>query len=74
MLLSPYPGLGAPVVASAWNHQIQLTGADDPRLGRFIARFKNSPSTTPEFGAVCTGGTSVSAAQPLGGFGSAPMR
>jgi hypothetical protein len=58
MLLSPYPGLPAPVVVSAWNHQLALTGAGDGRLGQFIARFKNNPSTTPEFGAPCAGGTS----------------
>jgi hypothetical protein len=62
MLLSPYPGLPAPVVASAWNNQMQMTGADDPRLPEFIRRFKNNPSTTPEFGASCRGGTSASAA------------
>lgn len=62
MLLSPYPGLPAPVVASAWNNQMQMTGADDPRLPEFIRRFKNNPSTTPEFGATCLGGTSASAA------------
>jgi hypothetical protein len=61
MLLSPFPGLPAPVVASAWNNQIALDGADDPRLPRFIARFKNNPSNTPEFGAPCVGGTSANA-------------
>jgi len=61
MLLSPYPGLPAPVVASAWNHQIQLTGAEDPRLPTFIRTYKNNPRTTPEFGATCAGGLSVSA-------------
>lgn len=58
MLLSPYPGLQAPVVASAWNRQMHMTGADDPRLPQFIRRFKNNPSTTPEFGASCLGGVS----------------
>jgi len=58
MLLSPYPGLTAPVVVSSWNHQLALTGASDGRLGQFISRFKNNPSTTPEFGAPCAGGTS----------------
>jgi hypothetical protein len=62
MLLSPYPGLPAPVVVSAWNHQIALTGADDGRLARFIAKYKNNPSTTPEFGAPCRGGTNATAA------------
>ena len=62
MLLSPYPGLATPVVASAWNHQIRLEGASDPRLQRFIEQYKNNPATTPEFGAPCAGGTSATAA------------
>jgi hypothetical protein len=61
MLLSPYPGLPAPVVVSAWNNQLQLTGADDPRLPRFVRQFKNNPATTPEFGASCLGGTTATA-------------
>ncbi|MCG5212122.1 DUF3105 domain-containing protein [Streptosporangium sp. KLBMP 9127] len=63
VLLSPYPGLPAPVVASSWNNQLKLTGADDPRLPRFISKYKNNPQTTPEFGAPCTGGTDATAAQ-----------
>ena len=61
MLLSPYPGLSAPVVASAWNRQIRLDGAADPGLRAFIAEYKNNPQTTPEFGAPCAGGTSAPA-------------
>jgi hypothetical protein len=62
MLLSPYPGLASPVVASAWNHQIRLDGANDSRLRPFIDRYKSNPATTPEFGASCAGGTSATAA------------
>ena len=58
MLLSPYPGLPAPVVASAWNHQVALEGASDPRLAAFIAEYRNNPETTPEFGASCAGAIS----------------
>ena len=61
MLLSPYPGLPAPVVASAWNLQLPLRGAADPRLPQFIRRYKNNPGTTPEFGASCLGGVSAPA-------------
>jgi hypothetical protein len=61
MLLSPYPGLKAPVVATAWNRQIALDSAGDRRLRRFIDEFKNNPQTTPEFGAPCSGGTSANA-------------
>jgi hypothetical protein len=62
VLLSPYPGLAGQVVASAWNHQITLDDATDSRLQGFIARYKNNPETTPEFGASCAGGTSATAA------------
>lgn len=55
VLLSPYPGLPAPVVASAWGLQLQLSGAADPRLAEFIAEFENGPQT-PEPGAPCDGG------------------
>ncbi|HLG56653.1 MAG TPA: DUF3105 domain-containing protein [Vicinamibacterales bacterium] len=75
MLLSPYPGLAGQVVASAWNHQIRLDDAADPRLKGFIARYKNNPETTPEFGASCAGGTSASAAgDTLNGTGGGMVR
>jgi hypothetical protein len=57
MLLSPYPGLPRPIVASAWNRQLAFDRADEAALPAFIARFKNNPETTPEFGAACGGGT-----------------
>ena len=31
-IMSPYPGLPAPVVVTVWGVQLQLDGADDPRL------------------------------------------
>jgi hypothetical protein len=61
MLLSPYPGLPRAVVASSWNHQLLLDRADEPALRAFIGRYKNNPSTTPEFGASCAGATSLPA-------------
>lgn len=57
ILVSPMEDLPAPVVASSWNHQIHLTGADDPDLRKFIATYKQGPDT-PEPGALCTRGTS----------------
>lgn len=54
--LSPYPGLPAPVVASAWGKQLQLQSAGDPRLAKFISAYRQGPQT-PEPGAPCTGGT-----------------
>ena len=54
--VSPYPGLPAPVVVSAWGQQLQLPNASDPRLATFITAFRLS-SNAPEPGAPCTGGT-----------------
>lgn len=62
MLLSPYPGLPAKVVASSWNKQIKLDSANDPRLPRFITKYKNGPET-PELGASCSGAISATAAE-----------
>lgn len=56
LLLSPYPNLPAPVIASAWGMQLQLPGADDPRLARFLKKYEQGPQT-PERGAECWGGT-----------------
>lgn len=53
-ILSPYPGLESPVVASAWGAQLALTGVDDERLDGFIASYWKS-GTAPELGASCTG-------------------
>ena len=55
IVLSPYPGLPTPVVASAWGFQVQLDGPDDPRLAAFVSAYWQSP-TGPEPGAPCTGG------------------
>ena len=57
LLASPYQGLDAPVVASAWGFQARLENADDPNLEKFIRTYRKGPQT-PEPGAPCTGGTS----------------
>jgi hypothetical protein len=62
MLVSPYPGLPVPVIATAWNHQIRLDGAGDRRLPAFIAAYRNNPQNTPEFGAPCFGAIASTAA------------
>jgi len=56
ILISPYPDLEYPVVASAWGKQVGLDGADDPDLESFINAYRLGPQN-PEPGAVCTGGT-----------------
>lgn len=55
-ILSPYEDLSSPVVASAWGKQLELTGAEDPRLAAFVKEYRQGPQT-PEPGAACTGGT-----------------
>lgn len=54
MVVSPFPGLDVPVVASAWGYQLKLDSVDDPRLNAFIEEYRLGPQT-PEPGAACTG-------------------
>jgi hypothetical protein len=58
-ILSPYPGLSAPVVITVWNAQLDLKSASDPRLATFISEYGDG-HTAPE-GAVasCAGGKVV---------------
>ena len=61
VLLSPYPDLPAPIVASAWGVQLTIGdesgggSAGDSRLAEFIAEYERGPQT-PEPGASCRGG------------------
>ncbi|MEP7188895.1 MAG: DUF3105 domain-containing protein, partial [Roseiflexaceae bacterium] len=57
-LLSPYPDLPAPVVASAWGTQLPLNSAADPRLPWFITKYRQG-AQTPEPGAKCSDGVGV---------------
>lgn len=54
VMVSPYPGLDSPVVASVWGAQLRLDSADDPELLNFVASLRNV--TAPEPGASCLGG------------------
>ena len=58
ILVSPMDDLPSPVVASAWNQQLQLSSADDPGLEQFIRLFRLSKDA-PEPGAACAGGSSA---------------
>jgi hypothetical protein len=55
ILVSPYEGQSAPLVATAWGRQLELQSADDPRLREFTDTFVRG-SQSPEAGALCTGG------------------
>ena len=55
MIASPYPGLKSKLVLTAWNRQLNLDSASDPRFAKFIETFLEGPNT-PEPGATCSGG------------------
>lgn len=54
-LLSPRENLSAPIVATAWNAQLGVQTADDPRLARFVRDYA-ARKTAPEAGAPCGNG------------------
>lgn len=55
VLVSPYPNLPSPIVASAWGLQLPVNDAGDARLSLFVSRYAAGPQT-PEPGALCSGG------------------
>ncbi len=54
ILVSPFPGLPSPVVATAWGAQLELPSATDPELAAFVKQYRQSPRA-PEPGAPCSG-------------------
>lgn len=54
-LLSPYPGLPSPIVASAWGVQLKVKSAADPRLQHFMTKYMQGPQT-PEPNESCVNG------------------
>ena len=48
----------APVVATAWERQLEVDTADDPRLAQFVEAYAQGPQT-PERGARCDGETGM---------------
>ena len=55
VLVSPYPGNPAPVVASAWGLQMKFGRSVDPGIAAFVKAYQNGPQT-PEPGATCAKG------------------
>jgi Protein of unknown function (DUF3105) len=55
VLVSPFPDLPSPVVASAWGYQLHVDSSADPRLRRFVGLFANGPQA-PEANGPCSGG------------------
>ncbi|MFF1722856.1 DUF3105 domain-containing protein [Streptomyces sviceus] len=54
-LMSPDDQQKDPIMLSAWGHQRTVTGAKDPNVDKFFAKFVQG-AQTPEPGAACTGG------------------
>ena len=50
LLISPYPGLDAPVVLSTWDRQLRLDTVDDPRLFEFTDDYSGR---SPEPSGAC---------------------
>ncbi|MFF4754875.1 DUF3105 domain-containing protein [Streptomyces sp. NPDC002514] len=56
-LMSPFEDQAAPLMLSAWGHQVTVKNADDPMVAKFFSTYVQGDQT-PEPGASCTGGTS----------------
>lgn len=63
VLVSPYPGLEAPVVGSVWGKQMAFDSVDDDRIDGFINQYRMNAGNTPEPGARCTGGVTLTTDQ-----------
>lgn len=57
MDLTPWASdaLPAPVVVTAWAHQLKVDSPDDPRIQQFIDAFRVKKGISPEKGAACNG-------------------
>jgi len=53
VIVSPYPGQDAPVISNSWRVQLELNGADDPRLRSFVDELRIS-EIAPLSGNRCT--------------------
>jgi hypothetical protein len=62
VLVSPYPGQDAPVISTSWRVQLELDGAGDPRLRKFVDQFRIS-EIAPLSGNRCEGGVGTPAAK-----------
>ncbi len=58
IIVSPYAGIPAPIVASAWGAQLYLNSPSDPRLLQFIHHFAGG-GQGGEPGGPCSGGVGI---------------
>ena len=52
--MSPYAGLKTPISLQAWNYQLFVNSASDPRIDEFIDALRYNEKTTPEASASCS--------------------
>lgn len=50
--VSPFDEQDSAITLTAWNNQLKLESADDPRIDQFLKKFRQGPQT-PEPGATC---------------------
>jgi hypothetical protein len=62
VLVSPYPGQPAPVMATAWGLQLSVDSVDDPRLAEFTRGYAGG-AQGQEPGADCAHGSTVEQAK-----------
>ncbi|HEV2088789.1 MAG TPA: DUF3105 domain-containing protein [Cryptosporangiaceae bacterium] len=62
MMMSPYPGLDAPISLQAWGFQLKVQSADDPRIDEFITVFRVNASLEPQ--ASCAEGVTATGDKP----------
>jgi hypothetical protein len=57
--MSPYPGLKSNISLQAWNYQLFVDNATDPRIAQFIGLLRHNSKIIPEPGASCSQPTFV---------------
>ncbi|MGY2080780.1 DUF3105 domain-containing protein [Modestobacter sp. SYSU DS0657] len=53
LMLSPWPGQGAPISLQSWNHQLTVDSATDERVEQYVDFFTLNAQFHPEPGASC---------------------
>ena len=51
--MSPYPGLKSNISLQAWNYQLFVDDANDPRISEFLGLLRHNAKIIPEPGATC---------------------
>jgi hypothetical protein len=67
LLMSPYPGLRAPVSLQAWGYQLAVDSAADPRIDRFVSALRFHAAR--EHHAPCEEGTTADGAAAVEALG-----